>query len=61
MTQLITKSNIRSDAVVVQTSRYINQNVIYYGEKKLLTFDTYNREKYTPTGNEIIMLLNKGV
>lgn len=61
MTQLITKSNIRSDAVVVQTSRYINQNVIYYGEKKLLTFDTYNREKYTPTGNERIMLLTKGV
>lgn len=41
-------------------SRYLNQTVIYYGEQRHLTFDTYIRENYKKDGNESVMLITKG-
>jgi hypothetical protein len=35
--------------------------VIYYGESKIMTFDTYLRKTYFPKGNEKVMLITKGV
>lgn len=58
---VIEKSNIRTDSFVSSQSRYIKQNVIYYGENKFLTFDTYIRTPYILNGNEKIMLIKKGV
>jgi hypothetical protein len=43
------------------SSRYRKQSVIYYGEKKLLTFDTYVRRPYIAKGNEKVMMVTKGV
>lgn len=54
-------ANIDKKTVITSTSRYMKQNVIYYGEDRLLTFDIYLRSKYTRTGNEKIMLVSKGV
>lgn len=61
MTQIIENARIESRSVFTAGSRYLRQNVIYYGEKKILTIDTYNRQTYTRSGDEKIMLINKGV
>lgn len=42
-------------------SRYRGQTPIYYGENRLLTFDIYKRKKYIVSGQERVMLINKGV
>lgn len=61
MTVPIQSSNIPVTSVISGLSRYRYQNVIYYGEQKFVTFDTYIRQKYIPTGQEKVVLINKGV
>lgn len=61
MTTPIKNTSIRPNQVVSAGSRYLNQNVIYYGEKNTITFDTYIRKTYVPTGKEKVMLVTKGV
>jgi len=61
MTIPITYTNTRPERMVSGFSRYVNQNVIYYGENKFITFDTYIRKPYKPTGKEKIMVITKGV
>lgn len=57
---IIEYTNIRPKSLLSPQSRYLKQKVIYYGENKFLTFDTYLKNNYTIEGNEKIMLLNKG-
>lgn len=54
-------SSSRPDQFVSPTSRYITQNVVYYGENRLITFDTYLRRPYEPQGDENVMVITKGV
>lgn len=53
-------SGIRTDSLLAANSRYLKQNIIYYGEKRILTFDTYIKKEFTPTGYEKTMLITKG-
>ena len=57
----IERTNIQSSSLVDPVSRYRNQPVIYYGEKKLLAYETYVRNAYQPNGNERVMMITKGV
>lgn len=61
MTQKIEYTTIPTQKLVVSASRYRKQNVIYYGEQKFLTFDTYIRKPYRPKGDEQVMLITKGI
>ena len=61
MTIPIEITNKRPESFVSGQSRYLNQNVIYYGEQKYITFDTYIRKPYQNDGNEKVMVITKGV
>jgi hypothetical protein len=61
MTQPITPANIQPAKLVAPGSRYLTQEVIYYGERKFLTFATYIRKPYKRNGSERVMLITKGV
>jgi hypothetical protein len=61
MTQPIEISNTTPQDVVSAGSRYITQNVIYYGEQRFLTFDLYIRKPYEKTEQEDILVITKGV
>lgn len=61
MTVIIEPAGVSSERVTRGISRYKYQNPIYYGENRILTFDTYNRKKYVPTGDEKVMLITKGI
>jgi len=54
-------SPILARDIVAPSSRYIESKVLYYGEKKFITFETYKRSKYIKTGKEKVMLITKGV
>ncbi len=59
MTVPIEKANLRPESVLSGSSRYLGQNVIYWGDKKLITFDTYIRRPYVVAGDEKIFLIPK--
>ena len=61
MTVPIEYTDIDQSSLVAGGSRYLSQNVIYYGEQKFVTFDTYLRKERTLTGNERVMVITKGV
>lgn len=61
MTVPIEITDIDKKSVIDPASRYQKQNMIYYGEGRLITWDIYLRQPYKPRGNEKVMLLTKGV
>lgn len=61
MGQLIEYTNIPIQSLVTPSSRYRKQNVIYYSDKRIMTFDTYVRRAYVPSGDEKVMVITKGV
>jgi len=61
MTIPIEYTNISPRTLVAGGSRYMNQNVIYYGENKFVTFDTYIRKEIVRTGDEQVMMITKGI
>lgn len=61
MTIPLEVSNIRSETVLSSQSRYMKQRVVYYSDKRFITFDTYNRSEYRSTGKEKVMVITKGV
>lgn len=61
MTIHIEKSDIKASSLVDSNSRYINSEVVYYGEQKFITFETYLRSPYVSNGSESVMLITKGI
>jgi hypothetical protein len=61
MTVPIQFTTIPSQSIVTPASRYRKQSIIYYGEQKFMTFNTYLRQTYTPDGKENVMVITKGV
>ena len=61
MTIPIEYSELSTDLVVASGSRYQNSRMIYYGEQRLLTLETYMRQIYELTGKESVMVITKGV
>jgi len=61
MTQIIEISRTKADQLVTPFSRYLNQDVIIYGEAKFVTFNIYKRVEFIPDGSEKSMLITKGV
>lgn len=51
---------ITANRLVTPSSRYNDKRVIYYGEQRFLTFETYVRKEYKTAGNEKIMMITKG-
>lgn len=61
MTVPIEQTDIRTENIVDPNSRYNGRPIIYYGEQRYLTFETYLRRPYVPNGQEKVMLITKGV
>lgn len=61
MTILIQQSNITANQLVDGYSRYINQRVVYWGNDKKITFETYLRKPYVRKGTESVMVVTKGL
>jgi hypothetical protein len=61
MTQLIEPSEVGIRQVVNSGSRYEKMRIVYYGEQRILTFETYVRAKYVEQNNESILVITKGL
>lgn len=57
----IEEASVARDRIISGLSRYRKQTPIYYGEQRILTFDTYLRAPYVVSGDEKSMVITKGV
>lgn len=60
MANQIEPTNIDPTQFVANTSRYTKSSVIYWGEKKVLTFNTYRRKPYVPNASDKFLVIKKG-
>lgn len=61
MANYIEFTNIRPTRFVTPTSRYVNSKVIYYTERKLISFNTYKKADIPITNNDKYMVITKGL
>ena len=61
MANYIEYTTLNPRRFVTATSRYLNSKVVYYTERKLLTFTTYKKHNFPPTNNDQFMVITKGV
>lgn len=54
------ETDIQPEKFVPVTSRYTGSKVVYYTERRLLTFNTYKREERESGENDKYMVITKG-
>lgn len=61
MTQPIEYSVMPTYNVLPPGSRYLKSKIIYYGDQRFVTLETYVRKPYVKTGSEKVMVITKGI
>jgi hypothetical protein len=61
MANKIEFTTIKPDKFVTKSSRYANSKVIYYSDEKIITFETYKKSKYIPSGNDQVAVIPPGM
>lgn len=59
MPQVI-ETNLKNENFVGSGSRYKDSKIIYWGDLKLITFETYKRKKYVPTDGDRFYTVTSG-
>ena len=60
MANRIEVANLRNDRFVSTLSRYNNSTIVYYGDDKKITFDTYRRTPDVRSDQDKFMVITKG-
>lgn len=60
MANKIEIANINQRNFVDSASRYLSSDVLYYGDKRLITFETYKRVNFIPSTNDRYYVITKG-
>jgi hypothetical protein len=60
MANFIEKTNIKASKFVVPTSRYIDSQVVYYTDRKLITFELYVRSSIPTSSKDKYFVLTPG-
>jgi restriction endonuclease S subunit len=58
MANLLIETEIPASRFVDSTSRYLESDVIYYGENNIITFKTYKRTDISFTSNDKFFLID---
>jgi len=60
MANLIEQSNLQHSNFVDGASRYNKSKIIYYGDRRFVTFETYKRVNYQISSQDKFYLVTKG-
>jgi hypothetical protein len=52
-------ANINYRSLIDPASRYNKSSIIYYGDKKFITFETYKRDSYSVSANDKFYVITK--
>jgi len=61
MKRYIEYTDLDAKDFVLSTTRYANSQVVYYGDSKILTFETYKPEKIFESSSDSIAIISPGV
>jgi hypothetical protein len=61
MANSIEPAEQKASQFVSNSSRYLNSEVVYWSDKRILTFKTYKRSPVTKTSNDKFLIINAGL
>ena len=61
MANSIELANQKPTQFVSNSSRYLSSDVIYWSDKRILTFETYKRKPVVKSSNDKFMIINAGM
>lgn len=61
MANKIEFTNIEPARFVTSTSRYAQSKVIFYSDEKITTFETYKKQKFSPSGQDQVAVIPPGM
>lgn len=61
MANKIQTSNLQSTNFVSSLSRYLDSDIIYYGDNNLITFTTYKKKKNLTTSDDKFAVITPGM
>lgn len=61
MANKIEYTDLKPEKFVSRISRYASSRVIYYSEERIVTFETYKKEKYKPSANDQVAVIPPGM
>ncbi len=59
-TKIEKATQLKNTDFVKNTSRYINSDLIYWGEKRVITFETYKRQPKTLSDSDKFLIVKAG-
>lgn len=60
MANKIEQANLQHSNFVDPASRYNKSDIIYYGDRRFITFETYKRTTYQPSGDDRYYQISAG-
>lgn len=60
MANKIEQANLQHSNFVDPASRYNKSDIIYYGDRRFITFETYKRTPYQPSGDDRFYRISSG-
>lgn len=61
MANKIEYTNLSATDFVTRISRYASSRVIYYSEEKIITFETYKRQKFVESSGDQVAVIPPGM
>lgn len=61
MANKIEFTNIRATTFVTKVSRYASSKVLYYSDEKIMTFETYKRQKHVESSGDKVAVIPAGM
>ena len=59
-TQISPANGLQTSNFVANTSRYIDANLIYWGDKKVLTYEVYKRKPFIKKSSDKFLVVSVG-
>ena len=60
MANKIEPANLQHSSFVDPASRYNRSDIVYYGDRRFITFETYKRVNYEPSSQDLFYVISKG-
>lgn len=60
MPEVSLATNLRNESFVTATSRYMKSKLVYWGNLKIVTFETYKRKKFVSSQGDRFYVITKG-
>jgi hypothetical protein len=61
MANKIEFTDLQANDFVTRVSRYSSSRVIYYSDERIITFETYKKQKFSPSPNDQVAVIPSGM